>query len=125
MALGTFQVFQQSTFPQQLPVISGQNGCVKRTRPLERALLAPPSTCNRGFGVQAITSATTRIRAIPRSSNCKGFIAELYMGRRLGATQRQNQQKEADQAWPASRFTGAGNGIRTRDLQLGKLTLYH
>ena len=22
-------------------------------------------------------------------------------------------------------FIGAGNGIRTRDLQLGKLTLYH
>ena len=36
-----------------------------------------------------------------------------------------NNAKGASDKSLTPEFFGAGNGIRTRDLQLGKLTLYH
>ena len=64
-------------------------------------------TCTPGSGVRARSPS----RPSARSGRCRGAGAEARRG-------------VSPTAFRPTSFVGAGNGIRTRDIQLGRLTLY-
>ena len=72
--------------------------------------------------ISAVTTARPAYIEIPGQwSNCQLWQKSLSQKRHKSVTTKKGVSEKS--LTPS--IYGAGNGIRTRDLQLGKLTLYH